>query len=306
MCRNVYTVIVKLYQLLYSIVNSYLKTYVQSCILQCSPCVESEETCKEESEGMGMEQVLALCEAPVACESEDIVEPECADYGPHGNDLNCDGANTLHNKEDATCNIQSIDRQTKLECEQISSCTRCGNKDTAVARNFPPHPVSDSHLKLSCSCQLEAADVDDVIASGDPIITEHQACLIPTEFHNYVQQRPEPHREVLCMESVAVQCSMDELSPLKVNSENKSTQTHSTTYADNSVQTAVNADQYISTSEYNSKSPNKSSSLTVRETVSTVRQPNEDEQILTLRRELDSMQSTVVWQALMLRLYGMH
>lgn len=248
---------------------------------------------------MGIEQVVAICEAPGAC---DIVEQECADYGSHGNDVNCNGANTLHNKleEDVMCNIQSID---KSECEQ--SCTKSGNKATEVARNFSPDPVSNSHLKLSRSCQLEAADVDDVIASGDPIITEHQVFLISAEPHDYVQQRAESPKEIMYRESVAVQCSMDESSPLKVKSEDKSTQTHSTTYADNSVQTAMNAnevDQNISTSGSKSTSRNQS----VRGTFSTVRQPNEDEQILTLRRELDSMRSTVIWQALMLRLYGMH
>lgn len=251
-----------------------------------------------------MEQVEAICEAPVACENDDIVEQECADYRSHGNDFNCNG---LHNKleEDVTCNIQSIDRQIKSECEQ--SCTKCGNKATAAAKNSSSDPVSNSYLKLSSSSQLEAANVDDVIASGDPIITEQQASLIPAELHDYVQQRAEPPKEVLYRESIAVQCSMDESSPLRVKSEDKSTQTHSTAYADNSVQTAEVVDQNISASENISmESKSTSSSQTVRGTFSAVRQSTEDEQILSLRRELDSMRSTVIWQALMLRLYGMH
>lgn len=234
-----------------------------------------------------MEQVVAICEAPVAYEND---EQEYADYGSHGNE------NTLHNKleEDVTCNIQSID---KSECEQ--SCTK-SDKATEVAKNFSLDPVSNSHLKLSRSCQLE----DDVVASGDPIITEHQASLIPAELHDYVEQRAESPKEVLYRESVAVQCSMDESTSLKAMSENKSTQTHSTTYADNSVQTAMNADVNISTSgNISVESKSALSCQSVRGTFSTVRQ---DEQILTLRRELESMQSTVIWQALMLRLYGMH
>lgn len=282
--------------------------YDITCILQPSPCTESEGTRKEsqeDSENVGMEQVLAPCESAVVCESYCTVKQECTDPGSDCLRVSCDGKNTLHNEEGVMgikVNLKSLDQQNKLDCKQ--TCSERGDKTTAR----DPAPASNSHPKLTGSCHLEAVDVECGNASEEHIITkEHQACLTPAKFQDGVQQvstlscGSELRGKVLYKEnvSVAVQCSVEEFSPLKVTTvEDKSTQTHSATYADNAVQTTTIVDGNIT-------STNMSSGQTEGETISTVKPLNKDD-LRTLRRELDSMQSTVIWQALMLRLYGMH
>ena len=158
-------------------------------------------------------------------------------------------------------------------------------------------------------------DPSGTMQAGDPSGT--------TQAGGDPMQAGESHGKGSCKKrgvSVGVQCLLNVKSSQKLTTEDKSTQTHTATYADNTVQVSVNTD----TEEQNiileqnpmdsnpSTATNEPCNLLTKRTTTAgsarklTRTTADEDQVITLRKELDSMQNTVIWQALMLRLYGMH
>ena len=180
---------------------------------------------------------------------------------------------------------------------------------TDTANSYGTHQVNGIE-RVTINCGSDAMPPDPTLLETSTIPIQAQDDTVQQSFLP-LNGEPETHglgrslpEEDLCQErcyiSVAVQCS-PEISSLQMAEpltlEDKSTQTFVPKYTDAAVQTADDT-----TSDETS-----GSGCTCISTDSTAgsKQTKKADEVFALKRELDSMQNTVIWQALMLRLYQM-
>ena len=195
------------------------------------------------------------------------------------------------------------------ETESESKCSRTADNEHRATENIssvvPTTVEYVSRLQVDESYQLETVkakcsgddpvqrDILPTIVERDPISQENSCAVVQSELRG---------RSIGC----AVQCSLlPSQNPSFMMSE-KSTQTHTIVHTDTAVQVTMDGpcnpeDPKCSTVTEDCNHIERTANACVNG-----QQMETTDDVFALRRELDSLQNTVIWQALMLRMYGMH
>ena len=224
-----------------------------------------------------------------------------------------------------------------LESHAAESKATSENSSTTSEADAPLHVNESESVNTECN---NAATSTPISTAGNPktsIPTQSQEDNIHQNSAQLTQLQGVGSEvcQKRCV-SMAVQCALDVLSPLQkqTTSEDKSTQTSSALVADTAVQTTFTVDDnnimvtvdnvMVAVDNANATVDNRTEGENCKSkdngietgpvgaAVNLCCQPatidtekSAEMEVLGLRNKLDSMQNTVIWQALMLRLYGM-
>ena len=265
---------------------------------------------QEESESVGVfEETIAhvharaeptdMCAEKYCCEIQLDSKLRDGD-GELENDLKGSAeVDMIQGGEGETSNVamlENMNGKTKSGFE----CSLTAHSATAVTETIPSViPTTGEHvnqLQVDESSQLDIAKVDE--CNSDP---PTQSNVLPTA--SILQENLRTELRGRNTVECAVQCSP---LPLQNLMSNKSTQTHTITHTDTAVQVTMDGlcspqDPKCNTAtedcNHIEQTANAHMNGQVMETT---------DDVCALRTELDSLQNTVIWQALMLRMYGMH
>ena len=275
-------------------------------------CKESQE--ESESVGMVAEQILAHSSS----EPTDVCAEKCCyeiklHCGLHDEELekSVSSVDVIQGGEGATSNEIVLENMNG-ETESDSKCSPTADiEHRAIAiENMPPTTVKYiSQLQVNESCQRETVKNN---CNGDP---PAQNDLFPT----VPQTNPTPQIHSSILNGVvqtdqvwrnsvgcAVQCSLLPSQELTSSMSEKSTQTCIVMHADTAVQVVMDRSCHPKEPKYSTAAEDcHHIQQTANEHMKGQLMETTDD-VAALRRELDCMQNTVIWQALMLRMYGMH
>ena len=218
------------------------------------------------------------------------------------------------NKHNMDAHVSTMEHdEITSEPSPETTVTTTENKNSPVQVNA----ANCERINVSAASTSPVAETSKVLTQPDDCdmaLTKLEDNAATTTDDDRVTSQEEASYQKKNTASVAVQCSLDTLSlslPTARPLEEKSTQTESAAYTDSSVQAATEAAVEPSTQCHATESNVvvKCKEI-VPESVSDVGKPetrtSDNENVSVLQWELDAMQNTVIWQALMLRLYGMH
>ena len=281
------------------------------------PATSNYNTPEVSTTGSGDCNDKLICAEEIVYASE-LCEHECSVDMSHSRaDRLCSGENVMWNETKQECMDTVGDTAYSQDTNQVTCTT--SEKDavqqfevqiphhiTDSANSYGPHQVNGIE-RVTINRGSDATPPDPTLLETSTIPIQAQDDTVQQSFLP-LNGEPETHElgrslpdEDLCQEryiSVAVQCS-PEISSLQMAEpltlEDKSTQTFVPKYTDAAVQTADDT-----TSDETSGSGCISTDSTAGS-----KQTKKADEVFALKRELDSMQNTVIWQALMLRLYQM-
>ena len=289
-----------------------------TCSTQPSPCsTDSVGTaCKESQEES--ESVAEQTLTHASSELTDVCAEKCCyeiklHCGLHDEELekSVSSVDMIQGGEGATSNEIVLENMNG-ETESDSKCSPTADiEHRAIAtENMPPTTVERmNQLQVNESCQRETVKNDcngDPPAQSDLFPTVPQTNPTPQEHSsilNGVVQTDQVRRKTV---GCAVKCSLLPSQKLTSSMSEKSTQTCIVMHADTAVQVVTDRSCLPKEPKYSTAAENcHHIQQTANEHVKGQLMETTDD-VAALRRELDCMQNTVIWQALMLRMYGMH
>lgn len=254
-------------------------------------------------------------ESPHDCNDKQLCAGEIVCVGQS----ECDGSvNTDQTRADKLQNVTQNDECAKSNIHNQDTDDVAASKPLTDTVNDTDLHQTNGLENMTIGHGSDATTVDSGVFQTcqipvdiqDDTSTVHQPLLLPNRGSQI--QDSGINKEDLCLEkciSVAVQCSLDSSSlispqtPVPRESEDKSTQMFIPPHIDAAIQTTYYTTVDESSVYQCQSNPNTTTVTADQDGVA--RKAGGSDEVLALRKELDSMQNTVIWQAFMLRLYKM-